>query len=532
MLASFLVAYLQEQRQDCVLYFFCKAQDAEKRQAIQVHRTLLAQLLHYDEKIYDAVESIYTRSGRVSADSMVDVCSALRLAFSETSNPRITIIIDALDECEDAEYLVRVLFEIRSQSLAVVKLIFTSRDIPLPFDFDEDMIFEANSPNQPIQRYVQDRVLHVKTLSDPALAMTVVRRVSRAADGLWLFARLMLDEIESLPSAEHVQRHLRNVPHGLTQLYTHILATRECTFTNVELKFAQQIYLWLDVSDYIPSFLSYVDCLTYNTLSCILQFVNFGQPVFDPIDLVSRLCSPLVKANDFQDEGSITTLHDFEISAIHHTANQYIRESQNHLAIDLPSVLAPRRLRQLYRGATAVWYYTDCDASREGLDSFCTRLDDGEYGSYFEMVYGLWGALRLRDLPGDLTIQETKEAARMIDEMIQFIHPETCKCLRWIESAVVINYANAWTQLWRNAEQGLALLREQIFLPDFPTLEAYRLARIVFFTDYEYVLRVTGPGNVITWTKTTYPCQTVSSHVRWLSECWKLVANGSICIGS
>lgn len=85
---AFLVNYLAEQK-ECVLYFFCKAGDIEKREATHVHRTLLSQLLHHDETLYDVIAPSYTRSGRVIADSYVDVCAALLLAFTKSTHSRI-----------------------------------------------------------------------------------------------------------------------------------------------------------------------------------------------------------------------------------------------------------------------------------------------------------------------------------------------------------------------------------------------------------------------------------------------------------
>lgn len=494
-LASFLVRYLREQKHRCVLYFFCKAHDVEKREAIHVHRTLLAQLLHHDESLYDCIEPFYTCSGRATADSGVDVGSALSTAFSKTLESRINIILDALDKCQDYENLVRSLSDLRNHTSSPINLVVTSRKMPLSVTFDEEMIFEVQSSDQPIYEYISHRVHYMKALSDGALARRVVREVSQAADGLWLYARLILDEIERLPSAVFIQRHLRNVPRGLTQLYTQILQAKESRFTDVELMFAQQIYLWFDESDYMPSFL-FVDCLSYDTLSLILQKVNFGQAVFDPIDLVSRLCSPLIKATDFSDENEKLTScsHDYEITAIHHTVDQYIQESQHLPAIKLPLVLKPRRLRQLHRGATAAWFYTACEVSAKDLAGYRDNPYGDAYGSYFEMAYGLWGALQFTDLPTDLDTDEMTEAIALMGEMTDFVDSKTGTCLRWIESAIIINYAGKWSQLLENAERGLALMQRHHTMSRHPCLENYRLVREVFFIDYVYVLRVTGPG--------------------------------------
>lgn len=493
-LAAFLTTYLVEQK-ECVLYFFCNAGDVEKREATHVHRTLLSQLLHHDETLYDAIAPFYTRSGRATADSYVDVCAALMLAISRSTDSRIFVIIDALDECEDVGNLVQVLFDARSQTSLRLNLLFTSRQMPISYPFDEDMLFESQSTSGPIHKYIDHRVLEMKTLSDGVLGLIVTRQVSRAADGLWLYARLMLDEIENLPSAALIRRHLRSVPQGLTQLYTQILRSKEATFTAVDVLFAQQLYLWLDIDDYIPSFLS-VDTLSYATLSLVLRKVNFGQPVFDPVTLASKVCSPLVKVTDFRNGNSTALLHDFEIASTHHTADQYIRESQQYPAASLPLVLRPRRLRQLHRGATAIWYLTECHTSALELDQYRAEPYAYTYGAYFEMSYGMWNALWLDHLPEDIDTQEITEATSLIQNLIDFLDSASSKYSTWVETAIIINYAGSWTQLLGNATSGLSLMRR---IPPsqagISAFEVYRLARLVFFQDYVYVLRTTGPGS-------------------------------------
>ena len=491
-LASFLVEYLEKQSKGCVLYFFCKAGDFEKRGATHIHRTLLAQLLRHDPSLYRYVESFYSRSGRATADSFVDVSKCLVLAFSNTLKPMISIVVDALDECEDVSNLLQVLFDARDSASAQLSMIFTSRHMQLPFSCDEDLILESQSSKRPIQEYIENRAQDFKSLCDVPLRMIVVRYVSRAADGLWLYARLMLDEIEKLPSIEIIKRHLQNIPQGLTQLYTQILQSKEARFTEIDLLFAQQIFLWLDVDDYLPPFISH-DCLTYDTLSLILRKVNFGQPVFDPVTLLSDLCSPLVQAFDSQEDSSKPLTRDYGIISTHHTADQYICKSQNLPTSSLPAVLRPRRLRQLHRGVTAVWYFTSCEMSMQNLENYREAPYQGWHGAYFEMAYGLWAALRLTSLPEDLGVQESIEATTLLQQMVDFIDPNAQHCLRWVETAIITNYAAKCGQLLDNAIEGFEIGASHCLITTSKDFEAYHRARKVFFADYVYVLRMTGP---------------------------------------
>jgi hypothetical protein len=52
-------------------------------------------------------------------------------------------------------------------------------------------------------------------------------KVSEAAAGLCLFGRLMMDEIQHLPSHAFIARQLQDVPTGIVQLYQQIFTTME-----------------------------------------------------------------------------------------------------------------------------------------------------------------------------------------------------------------------------------------------------------------------------------------------------------------
>ena len=367
-LASFIIDHCKDQKNECVLYFFGKAGDTERREVTQLYRTLLAQLLNHDSSLYPHIGPHYTKSGWAVADSRVEVSTCLEIALSKTSQRLIHIIVDALDEFDDPENVLQTLFRCRSHSSAEVHLIFTSRPIQTSLSFDEVITVQSADTDYPIRRYVDQRVGRMKGLSHDGLDKMVIHEVSDAADGLWLYARLMLDEIEKLPSAALIKYHLERLPHGLTQLYTQILRSKESSFTGFDLLFAQQIYLWLDVSDYMPSFLQ-MDYLAYDVLSLILAKVNFGQPLFDPISLVSKLCSSLIEAIDSEGEEGKFFFRDFEITTFHYTADQYIKESQNLPIATLPKVLLSRRLHQLHGGVTAIWYFTSCQISLEVLEA-------------------------------------------------------------------------------------------------------------------------------------------------------------------
>ncbi|KAF5855559.1 hypothetical protein ETB97_008983, partial [Aspergillus alliaceus] len=95
------------------------------------------------------------------------------------------------------------------------------------------------------------RVSQCHHINDTALGRRVLHEVSVAADGSWLYARLILDEIERLPSPAAVARHLQNIPNGLVQLYEKIFMTVEKALTPLELKLSQHVFIWLDINEFV-----------------------------------------------------------------------------------------------------------------------------------------------------------------------------------------------------------------------------------------------------------------------------------------
>src|ERR1700761_2633882 len=131
MLASFIINYVLEHTSNKILYFFCKAGDAEKRLPIHVIRTFLSQLLRHFDNAYSSVETSYHNSGRQTADSFNEVCAAFNNVLSTTSTQsQMLIIIDAIDECCQPQQLIKTLRSCQSVASRPLHLLLTTRDNP------------------------------------------------------------------------------------------------------------------------------------------------------------------------------------------------------------------------------------------------------------------------------------------------------------------------------------------------------------------------------------------------------------------
>ena len=225
------------------------------------------------------------------------MCTTFLSALARFTITKFYIVIDALDECQDPGSLVHILLDAQAAACGQISRVLTIQPVEMSYKFDEDIVLAQKYTIRPMKKNVEHRALQMKTRSDLGLRTIVIHQVSDAADGLWLYARLMLDEVQRMPSAASVRRHLQKVPRGLTQLYSQILRTKESTFTEVHLKLAQLIFLWIDMSDFLTGFLSF-DYLPYDTMCILFAYANWGEPVFEPVALASELCSPLFGIHD------------------------------------------------------------------------------------------------------------------------------------------------------------------------------------------------------------------------------------------
>jgi len=331
-----------------------------------------------------------------------------------------------------------------------------------------------------ISEYIEKRVSRCKHISRTALGLEVHLRVTQAAAGLWLSARLMMDEIQRLPSPQSIARQLQDIPVGIAQLYQQIFSTMERSFSPLQLRLSQQIFLWIDMADFVRVGRRSLD---RKLLDLVFQAENGGEEVFDSIDLARLLCSPLIELRrDMNGK--------FKVEFVHHTAAQFVRMCGKERAFEIPRILKPQQLKALYRGNTSVWFFKESPKSNLLLQELRANPYMGNTAEYFEMAYGLWNAFFLEELPQSLDADEIIAASGLCDKLTEFLL--SGRCLKWVEMAIIINYAFGYVQLHENAMEALDAAHDGISSP-LPSFRRFSIARTQFFIDYTYVLSLTGP---------------------------------------
>ena len=217
-----------ERKKGSVAYFFFDKSDESKNTSLSMYRTLVYQLfsrtLPSSTKIETAFQTakLYGRSRFSSADGPVPL---LRGIFKELKATTY-IIVDALDECQDIEEALGPFVDAIQHSRAC-RALFLSRDIPPvreAISGCQSMRMAPESTKPDVDMYLASALQHLTVpITDTALRQEVFSRLSRGADGMFLWARLMVQQLNTATSPADVLDMITGPPTGLHALYHHVL---------------------------------------------------------------------------------------------------------------------------------------------------------------------------------------------------------------------------------------------------------------------------------------------------------------------
>ncbi|KAK5958349.1 glycoside hydrolase 15 protein [Knufia fluminis] len=488
-LAAFLVEHLSKSALS-VLYFFCDKEDTERSGCMSMVRSLVSQVLATDPSFADCLGPLRRKDGATMLDSREIATEAFQLAISFLQDERRPgyIIVDAVDEIGGGYLLGELQIIVHSSN---IKILFTGRDdgnyyhdlgylytrqsVQPPMELTMDTSFA----NKHIKSYTEARAAEIGRVGPTELQEAITAAVVEKADGLWLYAKPILDEVQCAPSEARLRARLSDLPKGLTDLYTSILKDRAAHLSDDEKAFCGEIYLWLDLSDYMPGFFAEEnDRLSMQIIRSIFRCVNGGTEVFDAVKLVKSLGAPLIR--------------------IH---------SHRRRPGELPSVLLPQRLKHLRRAATSVSYFGQGEHAADLLNALKTD-GDGHAAmfdmEYFHFAYGIWNTSHFCGYLSDpMEGDELHELECLCKKLIDFI--QSGHALLWFEISTIVNYTGNYVQLLDNVITALNGRRpaesdseRQSQLGQLPLYQDFNRIFRDFFLVWAYVLYETTPWQPIT----------------------------------
>lgn len=230
-LAAFLVDHFSDSHnphQAPVLYFFCKNTDAEKNNPSAIIRSLLYQLFQALGK-----RSMSSSMSKDLTSAMLESSQKRAINFDKmwqiffrhiADLAPATILVDALDECEDPSTLIE-----NFQSLANschVAVILTSRKEAVLYKLlhqSTSIEIMAEDVDADIRAFVEAKVAASSCLSHPSVRDLVISRLCEPHEGMFLWAYLMWKELKSCITLREVQEALQHLPSQLSDVFTTIL---------------------------------------------------------------------------------------------------------------------------------------------------------------------------------------------------------------------------------------------------------------------------------------------------------------------
>ncbi|KAI1512286.1 Ankyrin repeat domain protein [Pyrenophora tritici-repentis] len=203
-----------------VAYVYCNYKAREEQDVLSLLAAILKQLVQGRLSMVDHIERLYQKhANRGTKPSLDEVYSALRDVLAHYSS--VHIVIDALDEYQDATRR-QFLAKLRNlQATQDIRLMATSRFIPNVEDaFGEAPRLEVQASREDVKRFVAGQTYQLPACIQRSIALQeiVQKKITDAVDGMFLLARLHTDSLLDKRTAKDVKTTLDKLTKGAAAL--------------------------------------------------------------------------------------------------------------------------------------------------------------------------------------------------------------------------------------------------------------------------------------------------------------------------
>ncbi|KFY15118.1 hypothetical protein V492_02220 [Pseudogymnoascus sp. VKM F-4246] len=203
-----------------VAFLYFDYQDQDQQTSINLLSSILRQIVAVMPEIPKPVADAYEKSQRSESYLLIHELEKMILETVETI-PRVYIIIDALDECEESRCRRPFLQFISNLSKAqAVRLFVTSRqsyhDINTFFSAYPQIEIQAHDYD--LRRYIYQELDHaaIDDIIDEDFATKIIETVLTKAQGMFLLPILQLRTILNEPTAGDMEDSLTSLSHSLS----------------------------------------------------------------------------------------------------------------------------------------------------------------------------------------------------------------------------------------------------------------------------------------------------------------------------
>ncbi|KAI1114303.1 hypothetical protein F5Y14DRAFT_189934 [Nemania sp. NC0429] len=431
LIASTIIDKLKNEVRHChttCLFFYFKHSSENKRTMPDMLRAFLAQLMRQDRSL---VPVFYEKLSAVNNSEARELhnLKTWALEFFKCQNT-CTIILHGLDECERdngkrseaskiLEWLLSSVIPDCEQEGARLRLLVLGQrdgDLDDTLSSYHSIRLDSASPHfQDIKSFAMMRASKIRERFSlgPEEERHIAHKVTEAANGMFLYAKVVMDNLLAQGSVEELEEELQtSFPMGLDEAYTRVtFRVLDCpTRPEKQREAAAKILRWLTCA---------VRPLRWNEIQCLFC-INPELGVCNPrkrrVDGCKSLCGSFVDVDDMNSSHSIifnSVPSNPFVNLVHETARRYLIQTQRvnlleenaRMAIWSSAYLTSLPFRddihedEIYRTALSGYYGLEdyalvsiekhLDESLKDLTNLSSIITDSLQHMIFRLIKGL-----------------------------------------------------------------------------------------------------------------------------------------------
>ena len=293
-LASSIV-FRFEKAQQHPLFFAFSSSDGNRQTSENLIRTLLGQSLHQSDK-NESVDTVH-RLRLGGQPSVSELWQAFERIIPLLAKPSYCVI-DGVDECVDySDTLFTKLIQLleKCPSLRIL-LLGRSHVIQSHSGICQFPLIEITPAilNQDIVAFINNEIAKSDILSLPEFRETVYKSLKGKSDGMFLWVRLMIDDLRKSSSKSELGQRLQDLPCGLEKAYQLLFLRLSQKLDKYEQRLAQSVLAFIITSCRPLTFVEFryalaLHCRSLDTVAQPLEEYLLLQPVQRVLDITEGL---------------------------------------------------------------------------------------------------------------------------------------------------------------------------------------------------------------------------------------------------
>ena len=353
-LASFIAEEL-ERKPLPVLFYSFSGMDTDRQNIDGLIRTFLWQLLQdsSDNTRLDVVQNLMLKGPPATSE----LWEALKRVLSFIQED-VYCIIDGIDECGDSTTallkdicdLLRTHMKFRATLLGRPRGLQTVKTTSVAIEMNSEVV------KQDIQKFINVKLGESKVLGAPDLRDAVFETLQTKSDGMFLWVKLMIDDLSRSATPFDIRERLRNLPRGLEKTYQLLLLRLIERLDRFDLQLAQRILAFTAVSCRTLDLEEVRYACALDSQSSSTNATLHQHLLLQPEQTILEVC------------GDFITITDGLVRLVHFSAKEFFTRPESEW------------LSNDDRGISS--FRIDVENSHRKLASVCVRyLSLGDYGS-------------------------------------------------------------------------------------------------------------------------------------------------------